>query len=197
MENETYGFRWFLIILSLVVLVICIFNAIHYNKVLSEHTNTDDDLGVGRGTLIWFLWLNIVLAAIAGFVMLYSLLKLMFGQQFNLKKLIPEYFTKKATSYFKIAENEGASPIESTKVAAILTTQEAIKQGKTLSEAERIGAKAGVKAAEEAGYPKGDAKIVAQEAARSVTRKEIVKITSPKRNARKVIKDKNQEELMD
>jgi hypothetical protein len=189
MENETYGFRWFLIILSLVVLVICIFNAIHYNKVLGDHVDDDDDLGVGRGTLIWFLWLNIILAAIAGFVMLYSLLKLLFGQQFNIKKLIPKYFSEKANSYFKIAENEGASPIEATKVAAILTTKEAIKQGKSLSEAEKIGIKAGVNAAEEAGYPKGDAKIVAQEAARSVTKKEIVKITSPKRNAKKVIKD--------
>ena len=75
-KNEpTTKYSWLtlflMVIFTLVVFIVSVSNAINYNKVLDDESNNDTDIGLSRGTVIWFLWLNVVLAIISGFFLIF------------------------------------------------------------------------------------------------------------------------------
>jgi hypothetical protein len=162
MEYDSKGFIWFMLIFNAVVITVAVFNIINFNNVLKDED--DNTIGLSRNTVTAFYWLNIILAAISGYVFLYTLVKALLGKE-NIEKaanLIPEYFRKKASSVYVEAKQVGATSVEATQAAAIAATLDAINQNKSLKESMKIGVVAGTEAGVAAGFDKGDAKIIAK-----------------------------------
>ena len=67
------------LILTITLSIISIINANHYNTILGDSNNGDETLnGVSRGTLFWFLWLNIILATISILLSFYFIYRFLF-----------------------------------------------------------------------------------------------------------------------
>jgi hypothetical protein len=165
MEYDSRVFIWFMLIFNVIVITISVFNVINFDKVLKD--DNDDNIGLSRGYVRALYWLNIALAAVSGYIFLYTIVKAIFGKERieKVANLIPEYFTKKATSIYNGAKQLGATSIEATEAAALDATNDAIKQGKNLTEAIMIGTTAGTQAGVFAGFDKGDAEVIAKRGA--------------------------------
>ena len=162
MEYDSRGFIWFMLIFNAIIITVSVFNVINFDKVLKD--DNDEDIGLSRTTVRALYWLNIVLAAVSGYIFLYTMVKLIFGKE-NIEKaanLIPAYFTQKANSVFKGAKQVGATSVEATEAAAFAATMDAIQQGKNLTEAMMIGTTAGTEAGVSEGFDKGDASVIAK-----------------------------------
>ena len=68
----------FIILLSLFVCILCFYNATNYGAVLA---NTDEQLPDTRGSITFYLWLNVVIAAFALYIFILFVYKLAFGNR--------------------------------------------------------------------------------------------------------------------
>jgi len=182
-KSETSGLKIFLLILSIGILVISIFNAINYHKILKS--DNDEDLGVPRGKATAFYWINIVLACISGFIIVYTLIVYVAGKTLKDDNMTDVYKSK-AKNYFKELLKQGKNTVEATEGVAMTATMDAIKQGKNLTEAMNIGITAGTFVGSSEGYNEGDAKLVSTMGAESVVKKEIeVRVKADKKDIKK------------
>jgi hypothetical protein len=97
-ETDTKGYRFIIFVLSLTVFIVTTIMTFKYRQVL----DTDDDtlIGMSRGTVIWFYWLNIILAIISFFVFFINLFKILFGKK-SIGSLIPKFLTEENTGIFE------------------------------------------------------------------------------------------------
>jgi hypothetical protein len=186
--KNTNGYVIFIILFSVAVLIVSIFNIIHYEKILD--TKDDRETGLSRGTVRAFFWLNIIVASIAGYIFLYYTFTAFFGfddTYKKLKKLIPSYFKKKSKEIYVESIQMGYSPVESTQIASFIATQDAIKEGKNLSEAVRIGKIAGTEVGVNYGYSKDDAKLLSKLAAEKAVSKVLEGYKKPQPKPKKEV----------
>jgi len=85
-ETDTYGYRIVIFLITLIFFIFAVINANNYRKILD--VVGDEEIGLGRGTVIWFLWLNILLATICLVFFLYNLIR--FFVRKTGRQLIPE-----------------------------------------------------------------------------------------------------------
>ncbi len=90
-EDEAYirGFSWgglfFIILLSLFVCVLCFYNATNYGAVLA---NKDKQLPDTRGSITFYLWLNVIIAVYALYIFILFLYKLAVGNKNPYKDIL-------------------------------------------------------------------------------------------------------------
>lgn len=126
-ESDTKAYRLVIFFLSLTIFVVTVIMTIQYRKIL----DTDDDtlIGVSRGSVIWFYWLNIILAIISFFVFFVNLFKILFGKK-SIGSLVPKFLTEENTGLLEFPESEtsGASEISSESAPAVVpATSDAVE----------------------------------------------------------------------
>jgi hypothetical protein len=67
-----------LFVFSITLVVVSVANAIHYDSILNLSNGDDTQIGVRRGSLIWFYWLNVILAIVSSFATIYFFYRLFF-----------------------------------------------------------------------------------------------------------------------
>jgi hypothetical protein len=117
-ETDTKGYRFIIFVLSLTVFIVTTIMTFKYRQVL----DTDDDtlIGMSRGTVIWFYWLNIILAIISFFVFFINLFKILFGKK-SIGSLIPKFLTEENNGIFEYnneSQVASAVPVAKAPVAA-------------------------------------------------------------------------------
>jgi hypothetical protein len=75
-----------LLVFSITLLVVSVANAIHYDSILTLSNGDDSQIGVRRGSLIWFYWLNVILAIVSSFATIYFFYRLFFKSNINESK---------------------------------------------------------------------------------------------------------------
>jgi hypothetical protein len=94
-KKDTAFYRWFLIIFSIFIFILCIINAVNYSKILNQYNSQPDvEQDVGRGWARALYGLNITLAILSGIVALYQLWKVISGTKFSLSEKIKSWFSK-------------------------------------------------------------------------------------------------------
>lgn len=97
-QKDTTFYRWFLIIFSIFIFVLCIINAVNYNKILNQYNSQPDvEQDVGRGWARALYGLNITLAVVSGLVWAYHLWKVISGTDFSLTEKVKSWFSSEKT----------------------------------------------------------------------------------------------------
>jgi hypothetical protein len=89
-----------LFVFSITLVVVSVANAIHYDSILNLSNGDDTQIGVGRGSLIWFYWLNVILAIVSSFATIYFFYRLFFKSNITESKGI-EFLSNKLGSEAK------------------------------------------------------------------------------------------------
>jgi hypothetical protein len=77
-----------LLVFSIALVVVSVINALHYDSILDKSNGDDTQIGVGRGSLIWFYWLNVLLAIFGSFATIYFFYRLFFKGKFTESKVV-------------------------------------------------------------------------------------------------------------
>ncbi len=163
----------FIILICIAFIVVGIFNILKYGEILKD--DIDESLGVSRTSVQTLYWLNVVLVCFSGILFLYSIIKFYMSRKGKEKNEMSKNTLKDAQRHYSDAISLGKNNIEATQIVAVLTAQQARKEGKTLKESIKLGTKAGVKIGEVYGYPKGDSKVIAKFASENAIKNEISK----------------------
>jgi heme/copper-type cytochrome/quinol oxidase subunit 2 len=105
-EMDTKAYRLVIFFLSLTVFIVTTIMTFKYRAVLS--TEDDTLIGMSRGTVIWFYYLNIILAIISFFVFFVNLFKILFGKK-SIGGLIPKFLFEENEGLFEYPETQAGS----------------------------------------------------------------------------------------
>jgi hypothetical protein len=157
-DKDRPFYRWFLIILSLLVLVMSIISSIYYKDVLDQYNAQPDvQQDIGQGWAQALYGLNIALAVVSSLVLVFQVIKAIW--KIDVIDYVVNFFTKEKTAAevtTDVAKETGASP-EAVKAAGDAAAKAKL-EGATDAEA----AGAAKTAAEAAGAePTAAAKVVA------------------------------------
>lgn len=87
-EQDTVIYRLVIFVLTLTFTIVGIHNISKYNAILND---TDDThIGLSRGTVIWFKWLNIIMVIVCLGLFIYNLWRIIFVK--SVKFAIPDSF---------------------------------------------------------------------------------------------------------
>lgn len=89
-----------LLIFSIILIVVSVINVIHYDSILNLSNGDDTQIGVGRGSLIWYYWLNVILAIVSSFATIYFFYRLFFKSNITESKGV-EFLSNKLGSEAK------------------------------------------------------------------------------------------------
>jgi hypothetical protein len=101
-EIDTVAYRIVIFFLSLTFFIVGICNISNYNAILND-TN-DEDIGLGRGTVYWFWFLNVAIVLICISLFVYNLWRVIFKPSVTLETVLPNFLFEKSTGLVKIAE---------------------------------------------------------------------------------------------
>jgi hypothetical protein len=104
-----------LLVFSITLGIVGIINALHYDNILSDSKGDNTLIGVGRGSLIWYYWLNVILAALSLFAALYFGYRLLFKGSITQNKTIKKLnaaLGAEATGYDEFYKNQVAKNCE-------------------------------------------------------------------------------------
>ncbi len=162
-----------ILIFTLTFFIIFLINVINYGDV--KRSKSDDNLGLSRTTVEVLFWLNIIVVCVLGYIMLYTLFKILLRPELSFKKVMKLMYRDKAKTDYDMAISVGKNPIEGIQVATAVATSEARKLGKSLSESIKIGTVAGTQSGVLSGLDKGDAKVISKFAAENIIRNELMR----------------------
>jgi hypothetical protein len=131
-QADTPFYRWFLIIFSLIIFVLCIINAIQYNNVLNQYNSQPDvEQDVGRGWARALYGLNITLAVVASLVWSFQLYKVITGKtKIDLVAKVKKFFGMEETlaDVKKALEDKGLNPDQIQNVITLTQDNKKINE---------------------------------------------------------------------
>jgi len=114
-EQDTVIYRLVIFVLTLTFTIVGIHNISKYNAILND---TDDThIGLSRGTVIWFKWLNIIMVIVCLGLFIYNLWRIIFVK--SVKFTIPDAFFTESKGVVTVNKSENSivenkAPIDST-----------------------------------------------------------------------------------
>jgi hypothetical protein len=110
-ERDTVGYRLVIFFITLTFTIVGICNISNYNAILNDENEAN--IGLSKGTVIWFKYLNIILVIICLCLFLYNLFRSIYVK--SVKITIPSVFTKEATGFSEgVKTDTPATPTTST-----------------------------------------------------------------------------------
>jgi hypothetical protein len=104
-----------LLVFSITLGIIGAINASNYNTILVDSNGDNTIIGVGRGSLIWYYWLNVILSILSFLAALYFAYRLLFKGSITQNKTIKKLnaaLGAEATGYDEFYKNQVAKNCE-------------------------------------------------------------------------------------
>lgn len=116
-EQDTVIYRLVIFVLTLTFTIVGIHNISKYNAILND---TDDThIGLSRGTVIWFKWLNIIMVIVCLGLFIYNLWRIIFVK--SVKFAIPDAFFNESKGLVNVDMNKNVNEQEENLNQALAT----------------------------------------------------------------------------